>query len=225
MEKFVKYKRQSTSMQEVSGLGLEAQDREMDKFIQSQAGELVGEFTDIISGMNVNRPGLKKAIQVCVENDAILVAHNIDRISRDGFRILVELEDKDVKFVDASSPHDSDLVKGIKFAIARDEREKISTRTKNALKSAKLNGVRLGKPENFSQNGREKGANSRKMEAILDPTNKAISTIISLQRKINPQISFQEISDYLNSQGFKSRTGAKFCRKKVQRIYNRNIIA
>ena len=65
MKQFVLYTRVSTRRQGDSGLGLDAQKRDLDLYLSAYAEipfEVVGEFQDIESGANGARPELWKAI-------------------------------------------------------------------------------------------------------------------------------------------------------------------
>jgi DNA invertase Pin-like site-specific DNA recombinase len=61
--KFIKYFRVSTSQQAKSGLGLRAQERDIALYLDNYAEhpyELLGEFTDVVSGKRNDRPELEK---------------------------------------------------------------------------------------------------------------------------------------------------------------------
>ena len=60
--KFVAYYLVSTKRKGDSGLGLEAQQEAVRNYLNGGDWELVGEYTDIESGKNDDRPELAKAI-------------------------------------------------------------------------------------------------------------------------------------------------------------------
>jgi len=63
MEKlYVAYYRVSTKVQSASGLGLEAQKSSVLNYIAHNGNKIIGEFIEIESGKNNNRPELIKAI-------------------------------------------------------------------------------------------------------------------------------------------------------------------
>ena len=71
MKNYVAYYRVSTKRQGVSGLGLEAQQTEVKKFIGNNI--LLAEYTEIESGKNNKRKELLKAIKYAKENAATLI--------------------------------------------------------------------------------------------------------------------------------------------------------
>jgi DNA invertase Pin-like site-specific DNA recombinase len=62
---FVAYYRVSTERQGKSGLGLEAQCKAVEDFLNGGNWRLVAEFTEIESGKQAGRPALTKAFQAC----------------------------------------------------------------------------------------------------------------------------------------------------------------
>ncbi|MBP0904869.1 recombinase family protein [Mariniflexile gromovii] len=214
--KYIAYYRVSTNEQGKSGLGLESQKESVRKYITNTNGELINEFTDIASGKKDNRINLNKAILEALKHSAILVVKKLDRLSRSGFKIAVKLEELGVKYIESDSPNDNELLKNIKLAIAKDEREKISERTKSALKVLKAKGVKLGNPNNLTNEGRLKGAKAMKVKADLNPNNKR-AKMIAKTFKTNGY-TLQRIADELNSNGFKTARGNEFNPIQVSRL-------
>ena len=214
--KYIAYYRVSTSEQGKSGLGLESQKESVRKYINNTNGELLEEFTDVASGKINNRVNLNKAITAAVKHSAILIVKKLDRLSRGGFKIAVKLDELGIKYVEADSPNDNELLKNIKLAIAKDERDKISERTKAALKVLKDKGVQLGNIKNLTDEGRKKGGEAMKLKAELNMNNKRAKTL-SLQLKSNGY-TLQHIADTLNNNGFKTARGKEFSPMQVSRL-------
>ena len=147
MKQYVTYKRVSTAEQGRSGLGLEAQDRDMKLYLETFSEvpfEVVAEFVDVESGGNDDRPELAKAIALAKRIRAELLVAKLDRLSRDVAFIATLLKDKRLSFRVASMPHADKFQLHIYAALAEQERDFISRRTKAALAAAKAKGKVLG---------------------------------------------------------------------------------
>src|SRR3954466_7603950 len=140
---FVAYYRVSTERQGKSGLGLDAQRKAVEDFLNGGNWRLVGEFPEIESGKQADRPELAKAFQACRLRRAKLIIAKIDRLSRDA-HFLLGLEKAGVDFVAADMPTANRLTVGIMAMVADEERRMISKRTKEALAAARARGVHLG---------------------------------------------------------------------------------
>jgi DNA invertase Pin-like site-specific DNA recombinase len=137
--KFVSHLRVSTARQGHSGLGLEAQRKAVEDFLNGGNRQLVKEFVEVESGKRADRPPLEKGFPALPAHGAKLVIAKLDRLSRDA-HFLLGLEKAGVEFVAADMPQANRLTIGIMAAMAQHEREMISTRTKAALQAAKRRG-------------------------------------------------------------------------------------
>jgi DNA invertase Pin-like site-specific DNA recombinase len=144
--RFIAYYRVSTDRQGRSGLGLDAQKKAVDDYLNGGPWQLVGEFTEIESGKRSDRPELEKALDACRRQKAKLVIAKLDRLSRN-LAFIATLMESSVEFVAVDNPHASKLTVHILAAVAQHEREMISERTKAALQAAKARGRRLGNPK------------------------------------------------------------------------------
>jgi DNA invertase Pin-like site-specific DNA recombinase len=144
--RFIAYYRVSTDRQGRSGLGLDAQKKAVDDYLNGGPWQLVGEFTEIESGKRSDRPELEKALEACRRQKAKLVIAKLDRLSRN-LAFIATLMESSVEFVAVDNPHASKLTVHILAAVAQHEREMISERTKAALQAAKARGKRLGNPK------------------------------------------------------------------------------
>ena len=134
--RFVAYYRVSTDRQGRSGLGLDAQRKAVEDYLNGGGWQLVGQFTEVESGKLDGRPELGKALAACRLHKAKLVIAKLDRLSRDA-HFLLGLQKAGVPFVAADMPHADDFTVGILAMVAQKEREMISARTKAALAATK----------------------------------------------------------------------------------------
>lgn len=216
--KYVAYYRVSTEKQGQSGLGLKSQKNSIQRFVDSIDGSLISEHTDIASGKSDNREGLNKAIRDCQRQGAILVVKKLDRLTRNGFKVAVQLDELGVKYIESESPNDDELLKNIKLAIAKDERKKISERTKAALKVLKDKGVKLGSPQNLTDYSREQSKKALKAKRLNNPNSLQSKAFIKAVLKANKHINLQSVADMLNNANFKTPKGGKFSKTQVLRL-------
>ena len=145
-KKFVIYRRVSTSRQFNSGLGLAAQSESVRRYLSTQPDAVVlGDFVEAETGKNDDRPILRQAVDLCRKESATLFVSKIDRLSR-SLRLIMMLEQYKVPFIAADNPEMNELVCHILVALAQSERKTIATRVREALRQAKLRGIKLGGP-------------------------------------------------------------------------------
>src|SRR4051794_18206262 len=102
---FVAYYRVSTKGQKESGLGLDAQQEAVRRYLNGGRASLVEAFTEVESGQrDDDRPQLARALQTCRVFGAKLVIAKLDRLSRDA-HFLLGLEKAGVDFVCTDMPH------------------------------------------------------------------------------------------------------------------------
>lgn len=217
MTKYIAYYRVSTQKQGNSGLGLEAQRSDVYKFVE-RGGSLLTEYQDIESGKNNDRPSLIKAIEECKKEGATLLIAKLDRLSRNASFILM-LRDSKVDFVCCDMPDANSITIGIMAILAQDERERTSQRTKAALAELKRKGVKLGTPENLTEQARINSLQVRQEKAYNDENNRKAGALIVSMREQGK--SFYQITKDLNKLGFKTRKGKMFQQNQVQILFDR----
>lgn len=193
VKKYVIYYRCSTKRQGESGLGLEAQERDVSLFLANYSStpyEVIGTFTDIESGQNDDRPELAKALDLARCHGAEILVAKLDRLSRDVAFIANLLKDKGISFRVASMPHADKFQLHIYAALAEQERDFISTRTKQALASAKARGVKLGglRPNTRTRNveaSQAADAAAQKVASIIVPLRDAKATLATIAEALN----------------------------------------
>jgi len=143
--KFVSYLRISTARQGCSGLGLEAQRKSVEDYLNGGHWELIAEFVEVETGKRDDRPKLLEALHRAKITGATLVIAKLNRLSRN-LAFIATLQDSGAKFVAADMPEANETMIQFMAVIAQHERKAISKRTKAALAAAKARGKRLGNP-------------------------------------------------------------------------------
>jgi DNA invertase Pin-like site-specific DNA recombinase len=145
--KFIAYYRVSTVRQGQSGLGLNAQRTAVANYLNGGNWKIVGEFTEVESGKNNDRPQLELALAAARVHRCPLVVAKVDRLTRSvAFLSALLATDADVMFADLpdiKGPIGRFLLLQM-VAVAELEAGFISGRTRLALAEAKLAGTKLG---------------------------------------------------------------------------------
>lgn len=223
MQTFVAYYRVSTKKQGQSGLGLDAQRSSVLGFVKDQT-QLVGEFCDIESGKNDQRPELMKAIHFAKQHDARLVIAKLDRLSRN-MTFVSSLMDSHVSFVCADMPDANEFTIHIFAALAQQERKMISERTKRALdeKLLRIGQWRKGSNSFLKPDVSAKAAQANRSRALTNDNNRKASELISAL--LATKLSYVEIARRLNRAGFHTARGGTFQATQVMRLARRMINA
>jgi DNA invertase Pin-like site-specific DNA recombinase len=222
MKKYIAYYRVSRKEQGISGLGLSAQRSSVLKFVSSQDGIILNEYTEIETGTNKReRIEIQKAIQMAKSEDAVLVIAKLDRLSRN-VNFISSLMDSGIEFVAVDMPTANNFTIHIFSALAEQEAKLISSRTKQALAELKKKGSVLGNPKNLNDNARAKGVATIRENAINNDRNRqAQSVILSCKER---GMSYREIAKYLNELNFKTRYGNQFLAPTVHQLYSRTLL-
>ncbi len=213
---FVTYRRVSTAEQGRSGLGLEGQQRDLDLFLRSVEGaEVLAEFVEVVSGGKGEggRPELAKALALCRQKKATLLVAKLDRLSRSVAFVANLLEDKTVEFKVAQLPRASRFELHLWAALAEQEREFVSQRTKAALAAAKERGVKLGGPRpNLDKHNHLRAERAQQaaqsVKSLVVPLRKAGATL-------------QQVADSLNGAGVRTARGNCWRPEQVRRVLER----
>lgn len=216
LKQYVVYTRVSTQEQGKSGLGLTAQERDIDIFLKQfsdEPYEVIGRFQDVLSGADDERPELEAALKLVRKTGAELLISKLDRLSRKVSFIAALMEDKKVTLRVASMPYATPFQLHIYAALAEQEREFISARTKAALKSAKDRGVKLGGLRDTT-NQRNKASKAK--------ADKFAATVLPLVQKLRDGgETLQAIADALNAADKPSPRGGTWTSTTVKRVLDR----
>jgi DNA invertase Pin-like site-specific DNA recombinase len=214
--RFVTYYRVSTKRQGDSGLGLDAQKRDIQIYLDNYADvpyEIMGTFTDIASGKENGRDELTRAIELAKSSKSILLVAKLDRLSRKVSFVAGLLEDKHLEFKVAQMPHADKFQLHIYAALAEQEREFISKRTKAALAEAKARGVKLG--------GLRDKTNARNKQSALLARERAEKLRNIIEPLLLANCSYREIARSLNKVGLKTSSGGDFHAATILRVVER----
>ena len=213
IKQYVVYRRVSTRKQGESGLGLEAQDRDIDLYLQryeSSEFEVLDSFVDVESGSLADRPQLQSAMNLTRQRGATLLVSKLDRLSRKVSFIAFLLEDSRIKLKVACMPNADKFQLHIYAALAEQERDFISARTKAALAQAKARGIKLGGMRDATAQrnvaAREQAqVRAEKLEKLVMP--------LVRQKKTTRQIA-----DALNQAGIPTTRGGHWQSGQVSRL-------
>jgi DNA invertase Pin-like site-specific DNA recombinase len=220
--KYVIYLRVSTKQQGDSGLGLEAQERDIDIFLNSYNKgqfEILGKFKDVMSGKGSveERPTFKKAVELAKQHNATLLVAKLDRLSRDVETVARLIKAVDIKV--ACMPYADKFQLHLYAALAEQERDFISARTKAALQAAKARGVKLGGAANVGKthkvSSKTKLDNQKKYVTQTQPKYEYLRPALTNMRDNN--YTYQQCADNLNLMGTLTPNNSKWCSVKVSR--------
>jgi len=217
--KYVSYVRVSTARQGASGLGLEAQQDAVARFLNGSAWELVAEFREVETGKGsdalAKRPQLRAALEACRKLGATLVIAKLDRLARNVHFVSGLMESK-VKFVACDMPDANELTIHMIAAFAEHEAKRISQRTKEALAVAKARGAQLGQAgaTNLRPNVEQRQAAANSFAEKLRPIFAGV---------LAEKLSQRGMVERLNVVGIPTPTGkvSKWKLSQVQRILGR----
>ena len=220
MRKYVTYRRVSSQEQGKSGLGLEAQERDIQLFLDNYAETpylVVGDFVETHTGSDNDRPQLNAAIALAKKEGAVLVVSKLDRMSRRVSFLAALMEEKGLTFKVAQMPYADAFQLHIYAALAEQERAFISQRTTAALQAAKARGVRLGAPTHHVA----ALAEAKKQKALEDA--KKVEGVIRPLRQSGA--SLRTICGVLNASGARTSRGNAFNPQLVSQMLKRLEVA
>lgn len=223
--KLITYIRVSTKRQGESGLGLEGQTAAIKAYAASVNGEIVQQYREVESGSDSDRPQLQKAIAHTKRLKGRLVIAKLDRLAR-RTSLVSTLTDTKVDFVACDNPHANKFTLHILAAMAEEERDQISRRTKDALAAAKARGTALGSARPGHWQGREHlrlSALTAARKALQSQRIAEASPVYDAVRPIAQQMradgeAFEAIAQKLNSEGFTTLRGCPWNKMQVARL-------
>lgn len=215
MEKYVGYIRTSTGKQV---LGLNEQESRINQFVKSSGAELVDLIIEQESGKNNNRKGLEQAMLLCQKYSYTLLFTKLDRLSRE-VDFLFTLRNRGVKLTCIDLPELNTLTLGIFGAVGQWERESIASRTRRGLAELKKRGVKLGKPENFTDETRKLGRIKMKQNSLDNETWQKARVFIEHYYLKHKTMNYSKVAQELNEKGYKTRRNCLFTAMAVKRLF------
>jgi DNA invertase Pin-like site-specific DNA recombinase len=215
--KFVSYLRVSTAQQGISGLGLEAQRASVEGFLNGGKSALVKEVVEVESGKRNDRTALAMALRICRQQKATLIIAKLDRLARN-VHFISGLMESGVEFVAVDMPEANRFVVHIMAAVAEQEAEAISKRTKAALAAAKARGTQLGGRRVTAERFAEIGAGARQAKSMKAAMTR--SEKLPLLQEINAAgaTSLRQIAAELNARGETTPRGGQWSAVQVLRV-------
>lgn len=214
--RYVVYTRVSTEDQGKSGLGLEAQERDIAIFLEKFSAvpfEVIGRFQDVQSGAGNDRPELSKALAMVRKTGAELLVAKLDRLSRKVSFVSTLMDDPKVKLRVACMPNADKFQLHIYAALAEQERTFISERTKAALRAAKDRGVKLG--GNRDPIMKRNAALQANADVFAAKARTVIEPMIAAKTSLNA------IAKTLNEMGIATARGGQWTPTQVSRVMSR----
>jgi DNA invertase Pin-like site-specific DNA recombinase len=223
--KFIAYYRVSTGRQGKSGLGLDAQREAVKAYLNGGDWKIVGEFTEVESGKNADRPALEKALAASRLHRASLVVSKVDRLTRSVAFLSRLLEaGVDVRFADLPQIEGATgrfLLQQM-VAVAELEAGMISARTKAALAAAKRRGVKLGGNRGVTPSTKMHKASQAAIQARADARASDVAPVIA-ELQASGATSLRAIADGLNARKIPTARGnGEWTATQVMRVLERN---
>lgn len=215
--RFVSYLRVSTARQGASGLGLEAQRAAVAAHLNGGNWTLLHEIIEIESGKRNDRPALAEALRFCRQQRATLVIAKLDRLARN-VHFISGLMESGVEFLAVDMPSANRFVVHILAAVAEQEAEAISKRTKAALAAATERGTVLGGRRVSAERFREIGAAAR--QTFSTQAAKGRAQVLPIIAEIQGQgiTTLRAIAAELNARMVDAPRGGQWSAVQVQRV-------
>jgi DNA invertase Pin-like site-specific DNA recombinase len=210
MKSAIAYIRVSTQAQGKSGLGLEAQQAAISRFVAAEGFDISQTFIEVETGKGADaldkRPQLAAALVAAKAANCPVIVAKLDRLARD-VHFISGLMVQRVPFIVAELGAGIDpFMLHIYAALAEKERTMISERTKAALAAAKERGKKLGSPTSPA-------ILAARSDAFAEGLRDVVTPIINL--------SSRRIAAILNERGIKTQTGGAWQSATVIRLINR----
>ncbi|SDC73999.1 recombinase family protein [Belnapia rosea] len=204
--------------QTAAGLGIEGQRQSVAEYIAATGAKLEQEFVEVESGKRADRPQLAAALAMARMTGSILVVARLCRLSRDA-HFLLGLEQSGVEFVACDMPAANRLTVRLMAILAQEERERISTATKRALRAAReVRGIRLGGWRGGPKVDPALGRAALKKAA--DAFARDVGPVAA-EMRLNG-LSLRQIASYMAERGIRTPRGGAWTAASVRALLARN---
>ncbi len=174
---------------------------------------MLATFIEVESGKTSDRPELAKALDMARRTGAELLVAKLDRLSRKVSFIATLMDDPKVKLRVASMPYADKFQLHIYAALAEQEREFISARTKAALAEAKAKGKKLGGLRDAT------GKRNAVLKANAKVRAEKVAGVVQPLR--SQGATLREIAEALNNSGVPTARGGRWQASQVKRVLER----
>jgi len=205
--KAIAYTRRSTDTNESQIHSLQAQKKEILDYAAKNGIEIVGCFSESISGKIKDRPEFMKAVDMAKKMKIPLIAKSLSRIGRNASQVLEIMDTVEVIITEYGKTVDRDFL-NLMAVINNMEVKAISRRTKSALALLKAQGVKLGSPS--PKNGAKASVSKRKALAL--------NFALKMAPLIMNENNHSQMARILNNSGVKTRLGRKWSSRTIKDI-------
>ena len=211
MKKCIQYIRVSTTKQQATSLGLDAQQHAIARFAEMNGYEIVAKYQDVDSGGNDDRPALMEALELAKSQNIPVMVSKLCRLSR-SVHFVSGLMAHNVPFVVCSLGQEvPPFLLHVVSALGEETRRQTAINTRNALQQAKRNGVKLGTHNQRVLDG-VKAKGQRTLDRMWPHIQQAESEGIT---------SISKTQQFLNQRNIKTTRGKAWTRGGVQKLLAR----
>ena len=197
-------------------------------YAKNAGAKILASYREVETGKRADRPELIKALAHARRSKATLVVAKLDRLARN-VAFLSALMRSGADFVCCDNPHANKLTIHILAAVAEDEAERISARTKAALQAAKARGAKLGSARPGHWTGREGTrlaglARGRVIAAkvVSQAAREAYADLAPMMKEWRAEgLTLDGIAGKLNANGHTTRRGKQWNAVQVRRVLTR----
>lgn len=225
--KFIAYYRVSTARQGKSGLGLDAQREAVERHVKAHTGgRILGEYREIETGKNNDRPELRKAIEHARLTNSRLLIAKLDRLARN-VAFISNLMESSIDFEACDFPQANRLTIHVLAAVAEHEARMISERTKAALAVARKRlakeGKRLGNPNGAAPLRKARKGNKAAVTTLKADADQRAADLRSVIEDIERSgiTTHKGIAEELNARDIETPRGGEWYATSVKRLKER----